>query len=99
MHDMYKIIRRPVVTEKGSALKAESNQVIFDVAKWANKLEIRQAVESIFSVTVKDVRTMNYRGKVKRVGRNIGRQSNWKKAVVTLAEGNDIDVLGTGAEV
>ena len=99
MRDMYKIIKGPVVTEKSAALKAEVNKVVFEVAPKATKLEIRNAVERIFSVKVLDVRTMRVHAKVKRVGKYVGRQSLWKKAIVTLAEGNDIDVLGTGAEV
>jgi large subunit ribosomal protein L23 len=99
MHDIYRVIKRPVVTEKGSAMKAESNKVVFEIATWANKVEVRQAVEKIFSVKVTEVQTMNVRGKLKRVGKSIGRRQNWKKAVVTLAEGSDIDVLGMGAEV
>ena len=80
-------------------MKAEKNKVIFEVARWANKVEIRQAIERIFSVKVTNVQTMNMRGKLKRVGRKVGYRQNWKKAVITLAEGSDIDVLGTGAEV
>lgn len=99
MHDMYDIIKRPIVTEKATALKAEANKVMFQVAPWANKVEIRQAVEKIFSVKVLDVHTARYHGKLKRVGKNMGYRQGWKKAVVTLAEGSDIDVLGTGAEV
>ncbi|MEW5853598.1 MAG: 50S ribosomal protein L23 [Myxococcota bacterium] len=96
--DILGIIRKPLVTEKASALKAEANKVAFDVVKSANKHQIKQAVESAFNVTVVDVTTMSYRGKTKRVGRNTGLRSNWKKAIVTLKEGDDIDVLGQGAE-
>jgi large subunit ribosomal protein L23 len=99
MHDIYKVIHGPVVTEKSSAQKAESNKVVFEVAPWANKVEVRQAVERIFSVKVTDVQTMNIRGKLKRIGKYAGFRQNWKKAVVTLAEGAEIDVLGTGAQV
>lgn len=90
----YDIIRRPLVTEKASALKAEANKVAFEVRRTANKQQIKQAVEASFNVTVLDVTTMNFRGKNKRVGRNMGMRSAWKKAVVTLKEGDDIDVLG-----
>lgn len=99
MHDMYKVIRRPIVTEKATALKAEANKVIFEVANWANKIEIRQAVEKIFSVKVDDVQTINMRGKQKRMGTHVGFKQNWKKAVVSLAEGHDIDVLGNEGEL
>ncbi|MFH1810420.1 MAG: 50S ribosomal protein L23 [Pseudomonadota bacterium] len=99
MHDMYEIIKRPIVTEKATALKAEANKVCFIVAPWANKIEIRSAVERIFSVKVLDVHTARFHGKLKRMGKNVGYKQTWKKAIVTLAEGSDIDVLGTGAEV
>ncbi len=99
MHDMYKVIRRPIVTEKATALKAEANKVVFEVAGWANKIEIRNAVEKIFSVKVSDVQTLRYRGKQKRIGRHVGLRQNWKKAVVSLAEGHDIDVLGMDGEL
>jgi large subunit ribosomal protein L23 len=92
------IIRRPIVTEKASAMKAEANKVVFDVKRTATKIDIKRAVEAAFSVTVTDVATMNFRGKQKRVGRTMGQRSNWKKAVITLKEGDDIDVLGQGAQ-
>jgi large subunit ribosomal protein L23 len=88
------IIARPIVTEKSSAMKAEANKVVFNVDRHANKIEIRQAVEKLFSVKVVEVNTMVFRGKQKRVGRSVGRKQNWKKAVVTLAQGTDLDVFG-----
>lgn len=91
MLEEYRIIRRPIVTEKGSTLKDDNNQLIFEVAPDANKPEIRKAVEKIFKVTVLSVRTQNRLGKRKRVGRTAGRRRNWKKAVVTLKEGDRID--------
>jgi len=99
MKTLYEVIKRPLITEKATALKAESNQVVFEVAKGANKVEIKRAVEGLFDVKVENVRTLVVRGKPKRVGRFIGRQDNWKKAVVTLAEGADLDVFGTGPEI
>ena len=84
------IIKRPIaLTEKASRLR-ESNQVVFEVAMKANKIEIKSAVEALFSVKVTDVNTLVQRGKVKRVGRELGKRPNWKKAVVTLREGDDI---------
>ncbi|HEY8945458.1 MAG TPA: 50S ribosomal protein L23 [Polyangiaceae bacterium] len=84
------IIKRPIaLTEKASRLR-ESNQVVFEVAMRANKIEIKSAVEALFSVKVTDVNTLVQRGKVKRVGRELGKRPNWKKAVVTLREGDDI---------
>lgn len=97
MHSIYDVIKRPLVTEKSSALKAEANKIVFEVDREANKIDIKNAVESLFDVKVLDVRTMVFRGKDKRVGKSIGRRSNWKKAVVTLQEGADLDVFGVPA--
>jgi len=93
----YGVIVRPLVTEKSSALKAEANKVVFEVQKAANKIDVKTAVEGLFDVKVTDVTTMIVRGKHKRVGKSFGRRSNWKKAVVTLAEGTDLDVFGAAA--
>ncbi len=90
----YDIIDRPVITEK-SMRGAAWNQVTFQVDRRATKREIRQAVETIFGVTVKAVNTMNQAGKVKRFRGRPGRRKAVKKAVVTLAEGQRIDVTGT----
>jgi large subunit ribosomal protein L23 len=91
MQDEYKIIRRPIITEKGSDLKDENNQLVFEVNTKANKSEIKKAVEKIFKVTVLTVRTQNRLGKRKRLGRFAGRRKNWKKAIVTLREGDRVD--------
>lgn len=91
MLEEYRIIRRPIVTEKGSTLKDDNNQLVFEVSLDANKPEIRKAVEKIFKVTVLSVRTQNRQGKRKRMGRTTGRRRSWKKAVVTLKEGDRID--------
>jgi large subunit ribosomal protein L23 len=91
MLEEYKIVRRPIVTEKGSTLKDENNQLIFEVALAANKSEIKKAVEKLFKVTVLSVRTQNRLGKRKRLGKSVGRRKNWKKAIVTLKEGNRVD--------
>jgi large subunit ribosomal protein L23 len=80
-----------VVTEKSTALREEENQYAFEVALDANKIEIRRAVESNFGVRVLDVRTQVVRGKMKRFRRGFGKKPNWKKAVVTLREGDVID--------
>ncbi|MBI5572796.1 MAG: 50S ribosomal protein L23 [Desulfomonile tiedjei] len=87
----YKIIRRPIVTEKSSDLKEQHNQICFEVAPSANKSEIKKAVEKLFKVTVLSVQTQNRLGKRKRLGRFQGRRKNWKKAIVTLKEGNRVD--------
>lgn len=86
----------PLISEKGSMLAESTNQVIFKVRPDANKIEIRQQVERLFKVTVLDVRTARYLGKMRRVGRNTGRLPFWKKAYVTLKEGDRIDFFGVG---
>jgi large subunit ribosomal protein L23 len=91
MFEHYKIIRRPIITEKGTMLKDMSNQLLFEVDANANKSEIKKAVEKLFKVTVLSVRTQNRLGKRKRLGRSAGRRKNWKKAIVTLKEGNRVD--------
>ena len=93
MRTPYDIIKKPLVSEKGQRLKEAANQITFEVATDANKIEIRQAVEKIFNVRVASVRTLITRGKERRVGRRIGRQSNWKKAVVTLRQGENIELF------
>jgi len=93
MSNIHQIIRRPVVTEKTLNLKDQLNQVVFEVSRDANKLQIRQAVESLLGAKVEEVNTLIVRGKTKRVGRSIGRRSNWKKAVVTLKAGETIAAL------
>jgi large subunit ribosomal protein L23 len=86
----HQILLRPLLTEKANELKEQSQKVVFEVAPDANKIEIRQAVEKMFGVKVSDVNTSVARGKWKRQGKFMGRRKNWKRAVVTLLEG-DID--------
>ena len=81
------IIRRPMITEKSTQLRDEKNVVAFEVDRRANKIEVRRAVEAQFGVKVADVRIANMHGKVRRQGRFVGRQPDWKKAYVRLAEG------------
>ena len=85
------IILEPVVTEKSTRRRAVSNEVAFVVAKDANKVEIRNAVEKLFDVHVASVRTISVPGKVKRLGRTQGKRASWKKAIVTLKEGQAIE--------
>jgi len=89
--DIFHIIRRPVVTEKSSKLDETLNQVVFEVDPRATKDQIRDAVEKIFKVKVLKINTLRFRGKPVRRGAVITRRSNWKKAVVTLREGDKID--------
>jgi large subunit ribosomal protein L23 len=88
---MYEIIVAPVITEKSQRI-SEANQVVFRVRGDASKPEIKQAVEGLFNVKVTAVNTLNVKGKVKRFRGTVGRRSDWKKAIVTLAEGQTIDV-------
>jgi len=87
----YGIVRRPVITEKAT-LGSEHNQVTFRVAIDATKPEIKQAIEALFKVKVQAVNTLRVKGKVKRFRGRLGRRVNYKKAIVTLAEGHSIDV-------
>lgn len=89
--NVYDILRRPLITEKATLIRETSNTVVFEVEKDATKAEIKQAVEKVFSVAVTGVRTAIVRGKNARVGRFSGRKRNWKKAFVTLKEGDTIE--------
>ncbi len=91
---IYDIIHRPVITEKSSVMSDEMNQYVFEVAANANKIQIREAVEVIFDVEVQKVRTMVMPAKRGRRGRNWYRRTKqWKKAIVTLAEGDSIELF------
>jgi large subunit ribosomal protein L23 len=94
MRGMEEILQAPLITEKGSFLLEKANQVIFRVKPDANKIEVKKAVENFFKVTVVQVRIVRYLGKVRRVGKNTGRKPQWKKAYVTLKEGDKIDFFG-----
>ncbi len=87
------VLIRPLTTEKSMLEKDELNRVTFQVATDANKVEIRQAVEKVFSVKVASVRTANREGKGKRMGRFEGKRPGWKKAVVTLKPGHKIELV------
>jgi large subunit ribosomal protein L23 len=89
--DIYSVIKRPHITEKTSLGSAESSEITIVVDRNANKIEIKQAVESLFKVDVVNVRTVNVAGKVKRFGRTYGKRQNWKKAYITLKEGQAVD--------
>lgn len=86
------IIIRPVVTEKSIGLM-EHNKYVFKVALSANKIEIKKAIEEIFKVNVVDVNTVRVKGKEKRMGRSVGKTSDYKKAIVQLAEGDSIEIF------
>ena len=92
-HAIYSVLRRPIFSEKSTTVREMLNQVTFEVRRDANKIEIRRAVEQLLNAKVEAVNTMIVRGKSRRVGRFSGRRSNWKKAVVTLADGEMIESL------
>lgn len=93
------VIRRPIIlTEKVNWLREKNNQVVFEVARSANKVEIKAAVQKLFNVHVMAVNTMIMRGKDRRMGRGHARTQNWKKAIVTLKEGDAIDFFSDTPE-
>ena len=87
------IVRRALITEKGTRIREGKNGYLFEVARDANKIEVKQAVEAIFSVKVDSVRTLRVHGKPKRMGRYAGHRSDWKKAIVTLKKGQTIELF------
>lgn len=89
--NIYEVIKRPLVTEKTTLEKDAKNIIAFEIDRDANKIEVKEAVETIFKVEVVEVNTINIAGKKKRVGKNIGKRANWKKAYVTLKEGSKVD--------
>jgi large subunit ribosomal protein L23 len=94
---LYEVIRAPRVSEKTARLQEVSNQYVFEVAKTATKADIKVAVEKIFDVQVKAVNVVNVKGKTKTFKFRQGRRGDWRKAYVTLAEGQSIDVMTTSA--
>ena len=88
---MKQILIKPVITEKSSNLQETVNKYTFIVAKDANKIEVRKAIEEKFKVKVEKIATMNYEGKEKRVGKYLGRKNDFKKAVVTLLKDEKIE--------
>lgn len=93
MAEIHDIIVRPLVTEKAVKAETAESTYVFEVGESANKLQIKEAIESFFNVKVADVRTVNVRGKFKRFGRFYGKRSNWKKAYVTLVQGHSLNFL------
>ncbi len=88
--NVYEVIRRPLVTEKGVDKKENERTLVFEVSADANKTQVKQAVEKLFKVKVDDVRTANFEGKMRRRGRFMGYRSDWKKAYVKLKEGQKV---------
>jgi large subunit ribosomal protein L23 len=91
--DMRNIIKKPIVTEKATVLKEKYNKYTFGVDKDASKSQIKQAVEALFNVKVENVHTSNYLGKSKRMGMRAGYRSDWKKAIVKLDDGQEIQMF------
>lgn len=87
----YSILEKPLITEKSTMMQEQGNRVMFQVKRSANKLQIKEAVQSIFNVTVLDVNTINVKPKTQRFGRHQGQTKAWKKAIVLLKEGDRID--------
>lgn len=96
MKDPREVIIRPIITEHSYDMM-ENNVYTFEVAKDSNKVEIRQAIEALFNVTVKNVNTLNVKPKNKRVRYQMGKTRSWKKAMVTLKEGDSIELFGSAA--
>ena len=89
--DIYSVIKEPHIAEKGNLQKELYNQITLKVDQRANKAEIKKAVEKLFKTKVLNVTTLNMKGKKRRVGRNTGKKSDWKKAIVKLAQGENIE--------
>ena len=91
--DPRSIIRKVLITEKGTIMRETLRQYFFEVARDANKIEIKRAVEAVFHVKVDSVQTMQLQGKMKRQGRSVGRRNDWKKAIVTLKPDQKIELF------
>ncbi len=91
--DMYQVVIKPLVTEKGTMMLSEGNWVTFRVHPDANKIEVREAIQKIFNVSVLQVNTQIVRGKRKRFGKTMGQSKAWKKAMVQLKEGDKIEIF------
>jgi len=90
----HSIIRYPSITEKNTSMRETQNKYVFEVTRTATKPEIKEAVEKLFSVTVLSVNTILVKGKLKRMGRNVGYRSDWKKAIIRIQDGQTISKFG-----
>jgi len=98
--NLYDVLRRPILTEKCTALRESQKKVLVEVADWANKDQIAKAAKMLFNVDVLCVNTLNYRGKIKRLKQHLGKRKNTKRAYLTLAQGSDVDLFGlVGQEI
>jgi len=93
MKNIYSIIKKPLFTEKGGSLKEAQNKVLVEVARDANKIEIKKAIEENFKVKVAKVATINEQGKMKRYGKSLGKTSDRKKAIITLKQGEKLEFI------
>ncbi len=93
MRSAHQLIYQAIISEKGTILRDNENRYVFKVHLSANKIEIKKAIETAFSVKVLDVKTIVMKGKTKRLGRFQGKRSDWKKAIVRLKEGDSIDIF------
>jgi len=93
MKNVYNIIKTPYITEKSNIQKEKDNKISFKVSKDANKIEIKKAIEQLFKIKILKVNIVKIKGKVKRVGHNVGKKPDWKKAIVTLKKDDQIDFL------
>ncbi len=93
VRDEYAIVNYPILSEKGTRLSETDRKYIFRVGRGANKIEIKRAIQKLYKVRVKDVNTMNIKGKRKRMGLMVGKQPDWKKAIVTLEEGETLSFV------
>lgn len=93
MRSPHSVVRSHIATEKSHTMRDQQNCYVFEVDGNANKIDVRRAIEELFHVKVEGVTTMNVRGKMKRLGRFVGKKPNWKKAIVTLKKGETISQL------
>ena len=93
MKNIYAVMKKPLFTEKGSNLKETQNKILIEVARDANKVDIKRAIEEIFKVKVEKVSTISRKGKWKRFGRSVGKRPDRKKAIITLKKGEKLDFI------
>lgn len=93
MKSIYTIIKKPLFTEKGSSLKESQNKILVEVARDANKIDIKRSLEEIFKVKVEKVATVNVNGKWKKQGKSVGKRPDRKKAIITLKKGEKLDFI------
>jgi large subunit ribosomal protein L23 len=91
--DFHEILIRPLLTEKSTTLRESQNKICFVIHPQANKIEVKRAVEEVLKVKVEDVNILNVSGKIKRTGRFVGKKPDWKKAIITLKEGEKLDIF------